>query len=203
MKRKLFLYIIAFVIVSISIAEYYLRTAFFEQLKTQVYPLIYNPDSLGGYKYIPFAKNIHISPSYNISEKINQIVNSHGYFGPDFNNLKGKDTFRIAMAGYSFNSGSGISVPLQNYFIENNKKVEVINCSVDGSEQNWQMYKRIKYEIIKYNVDLVLFETSLPFQRRDYTKECYRSYILEYASGSQKSRNYCITRIDRLYKFKF
>ena len=184
-------------------AEVYLRIKYYEQLKLETYPAIYQPDSTYGYTYIPGAVAEICTPSIEKTIRIN----SRGYTGPDFKVKKAAGTYRIAVVGVSQEAGifleddSTFAVLMQKRFREEGYNVEVINCSVDGRYRDIQNIARVKHEVIKYRPDLVLLSTAMPFVESKLYREQYKDYVIIY-SDAKYSRENCIRRIDYLTKHR-
>ena len=86
-------------------------------------------------------------------------INSFGFRGADFNEIKDDDTYRIFMVGGSTTFGSGstsdeTTIPafLEKKFIENNLNVEVINAGVGAADSMEEAYK-IRHIYKKYDPD--------------------------------------------------
>lgn len=195
-KYKLVLWVALGVIVFALLGtEAYLRKYYREELKTETFPQIYQPDAFYNYCYIPGKAATHVAPSTDAKMQ----VNTQGFIGRDFQVEKKSNTFRIMVASYSFMSGGSIVGLVQEKFDKMGfHNIEVDNCSIDGVNLNWHHCLMIKNKLLKYNPDLILYETGIPFNREDYTRECYKGYILEYTTGSQADRDLCRGRIDEI-----
>lgn len=203
MKRKKYVIIFSFVVSLVFIigtVEAYFRIFHYEILKTQTFPLVYQPDAYAGYSYIPNTVSDRITPSYN---NLNIKTNAHGFFGPEFSLVKDPFTFRILIVSYSSASeGEYINLLQKEFDQRGASNIEIINCSIDGTNLDWHHYLMIKNRLLAYNPNLVLFDTNIPFLREDYTRECYKGYVLEYSSFSDSSRLACMEAVDLIKKNK-
>ena len=182
--------------------EVLLRIFYYEQLKTQHYPLIYQLDSIIGYSHISNCKSKICIPSINKSFKLN----NHGNYGHDFTVRKSDSAFRIAFVGNSVTEGIWLNgnenypMMLQKLFDDNGyKNIEVINCSYGGVDKDIRNYKLIKKQIIHYNADLVLFNFNFPFYNENEFRENYKNYVLRH-SGTSVSRQKAINHITDVEK---
>jgi hypothetical protein len=193
--KRILLIALGVIVFAIAGAEAYLRIFYREVLKTQIFPLMYQPDDYCNYSYIPGVTASQISPSTDTKMR----VNSHGFIGKEFSAEKKSNTFRILVASYSFMSGGAIVGLVRDKFDKAGfHNIEVINCSIDGGYLNWHHCLMIKHKLLKYNPDLILYETNIPFRRKDYTRECYHGYILEYTTYSLAERDFCRRRVDTI-----
>lgn len=199
---KLLKYIGISFIILILIAEIYLRLFFYEQIKTRSMPMIYKPDSLVGYVFIPNKKAHICIPSINKKFQLN----NHGFYGPDFSTKKKAGTYRIIIDGSSFIEGiylatnESLSMKLQRLFNENNQnKVEIINCSIGGDNQSLKHCELVRHYLLDYEPDLILIEVNFPLMNDNMVRDNYKGYAMNYAKGSDKSRKEAMKQIDRLY----
>lgn len=178
--------------------EIYLRIAYHEELKLRTYPQIYLPDSLFGYRYIPDIEAEISVPSISKTFKINQ----WGYPGKPWKLEKEPGTFRIAIVGSS--QGSGIWLDgdqpfpdlLEGLFQKAGAKVEVINCSVDGSFRDMDNLKVISHDVRRFKPDLVLANFDIPFVKVNVMREVYKGYVIFYNSAWSGSRANARQKID-------
>lgn len=77
--------ILIFIFLIILGGEIYFRIAFKEVLKTRKLPLIYQPDSLLDYKFIPNANSVISLPGIK-ERKVH--INSKGFHTPEFDAKK-------------------------------------------------------------------------------------------------------------------
>ncbi len=195
----LFIFIILF-----FIGEVFLRIFYHEQLKTNYIPLIYQHDSLIGYRFIPNCTSKICIPS--ISKKFQ--LNNHGFYGPDFSETKPDSIFRIAVVGNSITEGiwlngkENYTIMLQNIFESNGyKNVEVINCAIGGVNRDIRNYEHIYYNVSKFNPDIVLFNTWVIFFEENEIRENYKGYVLRH-TGTAVSRQYAINGVERVEKMR-
>jgi lysophospholipase L1-like esterase len=91
-------------------------------------------------------------------------INSIGFRGPEFSEMKSPDTYRIFMVGGSTMFGAGATsdettIPgyLQNLLNEKDFEfnIEVINSGIQGADSNSEL-KLIKQKLVHYHPDLVI-----------------------------------------------
>lgn len=176
-------------LILILCSEAFFRWRFKEELKDQFSPLIYKPDAITGYRFIPNGEGEISKPG--IPQKRVKI-NSLGYFTPEFSIKKKPGTFRIALVGTSIASGIWMkgteSYPnqLRKMLEKQHKNVEIINCSLDGQGLGDGLLEMIKTEIVKYEPDLILYELSVPVTTGSMFREAYKGYLLQYYTDSTK-----------------
>ena len=203
--KKWFTYGLVLALLTLAISETYFRVKFREELRDRHYPLIYLPDSLYGYRYMP-----------NITERIDAPnlhkdfrLNNHGYTGPDFNLRKSKRTYRIIVVGSSNAGGiwmegyKNYSVYLQEIFNSHTQPVEVINCAIDGRGRDKRHLDLIENELLAYQPDLILLEFNFPLTYIPINREVYKGYMIEYQLNSEKGRQESIKGVDRARKHWF
>lgn len=188
-------------------SEAFFRIKFNEELKDQFSPLIYKPDLITGYRFIPNSKS-EISKSGIPRKSVK--VNSLGFFTPEFNVKKKPGTFRIALVGTSIASGIWMKGTesyynqLRKMLKKQYKNVEIINCSLDGQGLGDGLLEMIKTEIVKYEPDLILYELSVPVTTGSMFRETYRGYLLQYYTDSTKTLSKkSIDEIERKTILKF
>lgn len=206
--RSKILILISFCIFLISLIEVVLRIFFNEQLKKRQFPLIYQPDSSFKYTYIPNKQSNLSLPSIENSVTIN----SSGFYNKEITRQKKVDYYRIGVFGDSNESGIWLNSPNNfienmNRFYESNKiNVEVINFSRDGTWKTISNIKLAKKLAIDYSLDLVILHSAnFPFVERDYVREVYKDYVIEYNPNVFKSKMESIRIIDEIenqYIFK-
>lgn len=187
------------------IAEISLRVLYKDLLQLQSYPMIYQPDSLYGYTYIPDIKGRICRPS--ICKDF--LLNENGFNGPAFDEEKPSNTFRIAVVCGSVGSGIWLAgdtsypMMLQKLFAENGyPNVEVVNFSIDGKYREIYNARMIEEVVPRYRPDLVLFNTDIPFIDGFVRRDVYKDYVLVY-SKNYNSRQYTIDKVDYLEKYSF
>jgi hypothetical protein len=197
---------IVFIIFGILILiELYLRIFNYETLKTRVRDLAYIPDSLYGFRYKSNSDQVFIWPG--ISKKFR--FNNHGFYGPDFSEIKNKNTYRIIFVGNSVTFGvrtdgeKNFVMKLQDLFKKANYNIEVINCSVDGANRDIGNMNIVKYETAKFNPDLVLFEFHFPLSKQQVIRDEYKDYMLKYDYSLKDSVEVMKAKIDKIYAAKF
>lgn len=191
----------------IAISETYFRVKFYEELKYQCTPLVYQYDSQYGYRFIPDRQGEISRPG--IGRKSFR-TNHEGYYSPEFTVKKKPGIFRILIVGASFASGvwmdgkENYSVKLQKQFEKNGNKVEIINCSIDGEGRGLDNLRQIQTELLKLNPDLVLCELSFPVSYGHMYREVYKNYVLQFYTDSTKELSKkAIDEIESRKCFKF
>lgn len=195
-------FIIAALFLLMVAAEILLRIFYYEPLKLRAYPLIYRPDTLLGYTYIPNAEAEICVPG--ISKKFR--INRNGFYGPAFEKEKdGK--FRIAIVGTSeacgiwLNTDSNFCFKLQQLLDEHHFNAEVLNFSMDGKMRDLNNMNLINAEVTKYHPDLVLFTTSVPFIECSFRRTNYKGYVLNYNGANSQSLKWCKDKIDYIENY--
>ena len=96
------------------------------------------------------------------SDTIN--INSHGFRGEEFSEVKPPNTYRIFMLGGSTMYGTGstsdeTTIPgyLQNYFDESNLefKIEIINAGIQGADAETEL-NLIKNKLLRFSPDMII-----------------------------------------------
>lgn len=189
--------LISAIAVIIVVAEVWLRVGYQEQLKTQSYPLVYQPDDSTGYTYRPGTEARICIPSICKDFRIN----NQGYYGPDFSKEKSEGTFRIAIVGSSDASGlwldteKNFAMYLQDLFRDNGyDHVEITNFSVDGQHRGLFNSRLIHNHVSEFKPDIVLFQANIPFVHGNVRRDIYKGYVLVYSTPA--SKQYCIDKID-------
>lgn len=177
-KKKLFITVGLVIIV-----ELFLRICYHQKLATSHFPMIYERDSILGYKYIPHAQDYNRRPIF-YSDNIN--INSFGYNDLEFSHQKKKGVFRIIIVGSSEECGFETGAPktyvslLREKMKKVSNKIEIINCSIDGIYSTTNLINRIEKEIIGYQPDVVLLTTSLKLYEALLYRTLYKDFILIY-----------------------
>lgn len=204
-KRKRQLRIVSIIAIAILLCESYLRIFEKERLKTRVDIDAYIPDSLYGFRYKPNAMQKLVLPSIDKPVKFN----NHGFVGPDFEIEKDTTKYRICIVGSSDAHGiksdgdSNFISILQSHFTKNNYNVEVINCAVDGGKRDIGNMRIIKYEIVNFNPDLILYSPNYPLSKRDVVRDSYRNYMMKYEYSYKDSIDIIRSEIDKIYDSRF
>lgn len=202
---KFIKYSLVILIGLICALELILRLGYYEQLKTQAYPLIYQKDSLLEYSLIPNCTSRICTPS--IDKKFT--LNNHGFYGKDFSTSKPDSVMRIAIVGTSITEGIWLNGPedypsiLQKIVNKNGyKNIEILNCSLGGINKDIRNYNLIRFYVSKYSPDLILFHVAPQFYNENEYREVYHNYLLRHA-GTDDSRQYAIDMIENVKKMKF
>lgn len=191
--------ILIFIFLIILGGEIYFRIAFKEVLKTRKLPLIYQPDSLLDYKFIPNANSVISLPGIK-ERKVH--INSKGFHTPEFDAKKKPGVYRIIIVGASTSGGiymdgeTDYATRLQTLFNASHKNVEVLNCAIDGDDRQRANMDLIKSQLTQYQPDLVLLEFGLPFTSSYEKKIVYKDYVIAFRSDS--SRIESMKKIDDL-----
>lgn len=169
--------------------EIYFRIAFKEVLKTRKLPQIYQPDSLLDYKFIPNANSVISLPGIK-ERKVH--INSKGFHCPEFDIDKKPGTYRIIIVGASTSGGiymdgeTDYATRLQTLFNASHKKVEVLNCAIDGDDRQRANMDLIKSQLVQYHPDLILLEFNLPVTSSYERKMGYKDYVIAFRSDSSR-----------------
>lgn len=205
MKRKPFFYLIygfAALLLSVLIgAEIYLRINYKDRLPAgSKRPLVYEADSLAGYRYIPGSV-------FEINDQVVKI-NELGFIGEELP-PKSPDKFRIAIVGPSSVAGSINKIRyvsfcdyLQDLFDENHYSVEVVNCGVDGAHRIYELFMSVERDVLKIAPDLLLFSYCMPLYTNNMARECYGGVIMNYGKGDFQERGGQMKKIDKFNRQK-
>lgn len=196
--KKIIRYLSLSLFVLFILSEIFCRIVYAEKLKTRIYPLIYTPDSVLGYRYIPnIAGEISIP---GIHKKFS--INANGFYGPSFDTVKKSGQYRIAIVGSSEASGiwlngtDNFSINLQHMLNNKNINAEVINFSMDGNLRDLTNTKLIKEIVIPYKPDLVLLNTNIPFIECNFRRDIYKGYNMIYSGDDEQTKRWCKAKID-------
>jgi hypothetical protein len=83
------------------------------------------------------------------------------------------------------------------------KNVEVINCSIGGTNKCYRNYNLIKYHVANYDPDYVIFSIYIPFKNDNEARDVYKNYVIRYAVNNQLSRLKAMKEIDRIENKKY
>lgn len=162
-------------------------------------PLVYRPDSLLGYRYVPGS-------DFRLG-KDTVHINRYGYIGPE--PARRKDRFRLAIVGDSHVSGPlhrkeyrSYCAALQREFDREGYRVEVLNCGVDGANRSLELLRSVEGDVMALEPDLVLLEYGLPLSSDRMTRECYGGYVLCYERDSLRARDGLRERVDRMNRVR-
>jgi len=125
--------------------------------------------------------NLHEEGEYSelVPFAVSSNLNSNGFRGSEFSEIKPSDTYRIFMVGGSTMFGSGESsdettIPgiLQKIFDSNSsvQKIEVINAGMSGGNSNTELLL-IYEKLISFSPDLVIVYDGWNDLRADYAVE--------------------------------
>ncbi|PCH94227.1 MAG: hypothetical protein COB85_05870 [Bacteroidetes bacterium] len=192
------------IFITISL-EVFIRARYFELLKIRAYPLIYKPDIKTGYKYRPNTKAKICIPG--VCKTF--MINNNGYYGPSFEVAKDQNIFRIAVVGSSESTGiwmqgdENFSMKLQNLCNKVGCKVEVLNFARDGRWRGVYSLNIIKQDVMRYQPDIVLLNTSMPLVRATFGRDIYKGFVLIYNLDSEYSKKWCKDRADYILDQEF
>jgi len=173
-----------------ALSELYFRITFKEELKDQHSPLIYSPDPLTGYRYIPNSEGDISKPGIT-AKRVR--INNQGFFTADFSTHKKPGTYRIVFVGSSATSGIwmdgtvNFSTKLQQMLDASpNKNIEIINCSLDGQGLGAGLMDIVKSRVVNFEPDLVMLELNIPVSIGSMQRIPYKGYLLQYYTDSTK-----------------
>ncbi|MBJ6369813.1 SGNH/GDSL hydrolase family protein [Snuella sedimenti] len=164
----------------------------------------YIPDPLYGYRYETSLEQEFVWP--DVEKKFR--FNSHGFYGPNFSKIKKSRTYRIAFVGNSVTLGirndgdENFVMKLQSLFNQDKYNVEVINCSVDGVDNDLGNLNRIKYQVAEFNPDLIMFKYVFPLTKRQIVRGVYRDFMLKYDYDMRDSLPKIYSELDKIYSAK-
>jgi hypothetical protein len=164
-------------------------------------PAIYRQLPVVNYGYVPDTSFILSGERY--------YINRQGFIGDDYIK-ETPDSFRIAILGSSMVSGTvnlnryySFCPALQRKFSENNIKVKVLNCGVDGIWRNLENFKSIKYQVLDFKPDMILSQYELPFGTKSIIRDHYKGYTVSYPLNDTVAQNDAKKVIDRFCKYEF
>lgn len=176
-KLKIISFVIVLIIVFVEIG---LRVFAYEKLRKFEH-LEYVANKELGYTYKPNSEGIVVTAAYKNAMKINSI----GYCWDEFEETKKKHIYRIIVIGDSDDTGICTNGPnnyvrlLQEKFLNNSDKIEIINFSMDGSERVFER-SNLALDCIKYQPDLILFNADFPITLQKRYRTTYKGYTLKY-----------------------
>lgn len=121
-----------------------------------------------GYRYKPNTEGDYINQAF----KNQYTINSNGFNWDEFIKEKKEGVFRIALLGYSDDTGlttngrNSYARLLQKKFLENNDSIEILNFSIDGRGRALKHLRFAKDSIMAYNPNLILFNFTFPIADR-------------------------------------
>ena len=164
-------------------------------------PPLFVPDSVVNYMFIPNLDYVHPETGANYR------TNKHGYLGPEFPE-KSDSRFRIAILGDSWVSGNTTDEyytvfcnELQNILNQKRFKVDILNCGIEGQNE-YCSFKSIKYKVLGFEPDLILYQYALPFGTHPFTRDNYKGYLIYYELGNDSIYNSITQVIDNYIKIK-
>lgn len=202
--RRVALGLVAALLGALLAAEVGLRVGWREPLKDRHYPLIYEPDPLLGYRYVPGIRDRICLPS--ICKPVE--INAHGFPGPDFSDAKPPGVFRIAVVGSS--QATGIWMDGEHAFpelleerlnAEGGRRFEVLNCSVDGQNREYANILRAETVVAGFDPDLVLLNLGTVNVAAVVGRRVqYRGYVCDLGHSGEPPAQLAATR-ERLERY--
>ncbi len=163
---------------------------------------MYQPDSVVNYTGIPNYDYVYYRDGKTYH------INNLGFLGPDFPE-KTNDKFRIAMVGDSFTAGviyfspfTTFSHEMQLLFDQHNYSVEVLNCSTDGANRSYDIFKSVEYQVIKSKPDMILLDVGIPLRTENIVREAYNGYRMSYPLGNDSLRTMLMHTVDKAVRYK-
>lgn len=147
-----------------------------------------------------------------VSEKGTVKFNRYGYIGPDWSLEKDSSTYRVAVIGGCNLTGvfhivdtTYLNFPelTEKQLRQDGYKVEIFNFGIPGESRSYYNFRTVKEEVLQFNPDLIVLENLLPYTKKDYARDEYRGYQLEYLLTSQKSKEQAMSWADKLNKWRF
>lgn len=163
-----------------------------EQWVKHVYPKIYSPDTICGYKGIPFIKGEIKRPSIVKSFQLN----NQGFYGPDFTVQKPDSIFRIIVTGTSGVEGiwanhiESFPFKLNQMFQKEGCRVEVLNCAISGTERDYQNLRLMENYLSKYGPDIILYEGKTEIVKGNYHRDTYGGYSIMFTGNNDRERQH-------------
>ena len=199
--RKIALITLGVFIISFTSLEIYFRV----MAKTEygyLAPVMRANDQLG-FTFIPDGE-------YQ-AEKGTVHFNKYGYIGSDWSLEKDPDTYRIAVIGGCNLTGVFHIVDTTYYNFpeiterrlkERGYNVEILNFGVPGESRSFYNFKTVEHEVLKFKPDIIVLENLLPYTKKDYARDEYHGYQLEYLFTSEKSKEEAIAWAEKLNRWK-
>jgi len=186
--------------------ECWLRLFKGENLALTNYPKIYVPDSVVGYRGIPYAKGYIRRPSIEKSFALN----NHGFFGPDFTYRHPDSIYRIMVFGSSYvegiwgNNSEAFPTIVNRMLKENGYRAEVINCGLSGASRDLVNISLAKEMAASCRPDLILLESPLPISNVYCFRDIYNGYSITFTGDNAEERSHSLwaarEKADRLHE---
>lgn len=177
--KKVLVSMIIIPLLAIGCSEFILRLLYKESLQRwSDYP--YQADSVIGFRYRPNSQGIFKN---NVIQNT-YFFNEHGFPNENFSIIKAAGYYRILIVGnsiecYNTNGPLNYVKVAQSMIRENRDKVEIVNCSVDGSGRELGKMEFIKNECVRYKPDLVMFTGEFPFKDKMRYRTTYDGIRIE------------------------
>ncbi len=195
-KKKLRISLRKIVIISVALfiglfigAEIYLRSGVHTQYGYITSVNQYDKEL--GFTFIPEGAH------YLDKDTVN--FNRHGYVDSNWSAKKDPATYRIAMVGSCvltgvfhiidtacYNYPNMAEVELQNRGYD----VEIMNFGMPGEGRSYYTFKTIEEDVLAFEPDLVILENVFPYAKKEYARDDYLGYQLEYIFTSEKSKEH-------------
>ncbi|MDW3193899.1 MAG: hypothetical protein R8G66_16115 [Cytophagales bacterium] len=138
--------------------------------------------------------------------------NKYGYVDDEWSLEKEPSTYRIAMVGSCVLSGVFhiVDTACYNYpnmaeadLRKNGYNVEIMNFGMPGETRSYFTFKSIEKDVLDFKPDLVIMENVFPYARKEYAKDDYLGYQLEYIFTSARSKAQAIMWAERMSDWSF
>jgi len=149
--------------------------------------LPYISDTTLAYRYLPNAKGVFSNVAFSNA----YIINNLGFPGEHFDIQKKAGCFRIVIVGNSDEDGIHTDGPLnffyllRSYFWEN-KTIEFLNLSIEGSDRSIINTNFVRNECLKYKPNIILLKnTQFPFVYKKRYRCTYKNVLISYMEFSE------------------
>jgi hypothetical protein len=138
--------------------------------------------------------------------------NKFGYVDSDWSAEKDPSTYRIAMVGSCVLTGVFHIVDTACYNYPNmaeaelRKKgynIEIMNFGMPGESRSYYTFKTIEEDVLAFKPDLVIMENVFPYARKEYARDDYLGYQLEYIFTSSKSKQHAMMWAEKMNDLSF
>lgn len=138
--------------------------------------------------------------------------NQFGYVDTDWSAEKDPSTYRIAMVGSCVLTGVFHIVDTACYNYPNMAEaelqnqgyhVEIMNFGMPGESRSYYTFKTIEEDVLEFKPDLVIMENVFPFAKKEYARDVYLGYQLEYILTSSKSKQHAMDWAERMNDWSF
>lgn len=199
--RALLLSFVLFIVLFVS-AEIYFRSVIQTDYGYITSVNKYDPEL--GFTFIPGGEYAMGSDTV--------FFNRYGYVDEDWIPKKDSSTYRIAMVGSCvltgvfhiadtaiYNYPNMAEAELQNM----GYNVEILNFGMPGESRSYYTFKTIEEDVLAFDPDLVLLENVFPYSRKEYARDNYLGYQLEYIFTSKKSKEHAMQWAETMNDWSF